>query len=196
MKKKSRIFPKLEILVKYGISLLSYIHIYLPNICNARFGEDSVNKMIDWVLDNIDDKTTAILDLGCGNGHLLLELDSFGYSNLCGMDYSEKAIELARNVANSRSQSSIQYICWDLFASPPEKPSESKYGLIMDKGTLDAIALSPNNKQHVEENGVTLVKSYVEKVTNLLSDDGVLLITSCNFTRPELLDIFDKSNSV
>lgn len=51
-------------------SVLSAVHV-------SRFGEDSQERMVDWLDDNEDlSKDEAILDLGCGNGALLLELVS------------------------------------------------------------------------------------------------------------------------
>ena len=37
------------------------------------FGESSVETMMDWVMENCD-KESSIIDIGCGNGHLLFEL--------------------------------------------------------------------------------------------------------------------------
>ena len=50
-------------------------------LCNggsvARFGEESQDRMVEWLDDNEDvSKDDTILDLGCGNGALLLELVS------------------------------------------------------------------------------------------------------------------------
>ena len=46
-------------------------------VCVWRFGEDSQERVVDWLDDNEDvSKEDTILDLGCGNGALLLELVS------------------------------------------------------------------------------------------------------------------------
>ncbi|KAJ1882797.1 Protein-lysine N-methyltransferase efm4, partial [Coemansia sp. S17] len=66
------------------------------------FGEDTAAKMVTWVCNNIEDTEARILDVGCGNGHLLLELAEDGYTNLTGTDYSPQAIELAKGIADSR----------------------------------------------------------------------------------------------
>lgn len=42
------------------------------------------------------DKNSPILDLGCGYGRSLDKLVEAGYSNLFGIDYSQKMIELAK----------------------------------------------------------------------------------------------------
>ena len=40
-----------------------------------RFGEDSAEKMVNWLMDNVADRDRKrVIDLGSGNGHLLFEL--------------------------------------------------------------------------------------------------------------------------
>ena len=39
-----------------------------------------------------------IIDLGTGNGLMLRELDDYGFTDLTGIDYSAKSIELAKKV--------------------------------------------------------------------------------------------------
>jgi EEF1A lysine methyltransferase 2 len=41
----------------------------------------------------------SIIDLGCGNAAILLELAKNGFTHLTGIDYSAGAIELARRFA-------------------------------------------------------------------------------------------------
>jgi SAM-dependent methyltransferase len=45
-----------------------------------------------WVNTFIRDKTSSIIDVGCGNGQLLLELQKLGLSDLTGLDPSEKCV--------------------------------------------------------------------------------------------------------
>ena len=55
--------------------------------------------MAEWISENYP-KDTRILEVGCGNGHLLVQLASeYGFVNLMGCDYSEKAITLAKEIA-------------------------------------------------------------------------------------------------
>ena len=39
-----------------------------------RFGHARMMKVIKWIVNNIINKTDTILDIGCGNGVLLLQL--------------------------------------------------------------------------------------------------------------------------
>jgi len=50
-----------------------------------------------WINLFIGDKTNRIIDIGCGNGHLLLELQRLGFSDLTGLDPSEKCVSNLKN---------------------------------------------------------------------------------------------------
>ena len=62
------------------------------------FGENVMNRMVRWLEKNVD-ADSQIIDLGCGNGLLCLELHEAGFKNVCGVDYSAHAIELAKKLA-------------------------------------------------------------------------------------------------
>ena len=62
------------------------------------FGENAMNRMVRWLEKNVD-ADSQIIDLGCGNGLLCLELHEAGFKNVCGVDYSAHAIELAKKLA-------------------------------------------------------------------------------------------------
>merc|ERR1712083_76254 len=55
---------------------------------------------------------------------------------------------------------------------------KKKYDVVVDKGTFDAISLG--------EKAVEDKKSYIRNVGELLKPEGLLLITSCNWTEEEL----------
>jgi len=58
----------------------------------------------------------------------------------------------------------------------------TRFNIILDKGTFDAIALN-SDKSHTT--------SYVNAIRKLITeDDGIFVITSCNFTREELRKLF------
>ncbi|KAJ2842090.1 Protein-lysine N-methyltransferase efm4, partial [Coemansia brasiliensis] len=112
------------------------------------FGEDAAMKMVMWVCDNIDLPDARILDVGCGNGHLLLELAEEGFTNLTGTDYSQQAIALAESIAKSRSLADkITYLKQD-FLNPDDVSrvaGSEKFDVVLDKGTYDAICLKPKD---------------------------------------------------
>lgn len=57
---------------------------------------ESVNHLRYQILSKYVDKSTKILDVGCGSGELLRLLKKNGYKNLYGLDPSEKSIEKLR----------------------------------------------------------------------------------------------------
>ncbi|KAJ1964643.1 Protein-lysine N-methyltransferase efm4, partial [Dispira parvispora] len=161
------------------------------------FGEDSVVKMVQWVESEYPDFDTRIIDVGCGNGHLLLELAELGYTSLTGIDYSAQAIDLASTIAKQRlpEPASVAYRSLNLLdpseveqliASTSTPTSSSQWDLALDKGTFDAISLADGSSEATQDPK----RQYVEAICDLLQDNGTLLITSCNWTQEELVKLF------
>ncbi|XP_063611517.1 EEF1A lysine methyltransferase 2-like isoform X1 [Penaeus indicus] len=145
------------------------------------FGEDSMQRVVDWIQESDDVKeNSSILDIGCGNGAFLLCLASEGFDNLFGIDYCGTAIKLAEAIAKSKKVD-IKYETVDLLAE--HKKSEltgRKYDVTHDKGTYDTISLSP-------EDAETKRQQYIKEVYKLTKDQGLFIITSCNWTEEELI---------
>ncbi|KAH7930220.1 S-adenosyl-L-methionine-dependent methyltransferase [Leucogyrophana mollusca] len=162
------------------------------------FGQESVDKMVDWALENVPvDRAPSILEVGSGNGTLLFALADKRYplDRLSGIDYSSGAIELAQSISESRGYEAITFNrCDFLREDPPLLPQSQQesrheaWDLILDKGTFDAIALMGR-----DENGNAPVLGYPQRVFQLLKPGGYFLITSCNFTETELQTAFDAS---
>lgn len=117
-----------------------------------------------------------VLDIGTGNGVLLHALAKQGFTNLTGIDYSEGAVELAKAVAERNNYSDVKFMVDDIL----ETKLHSQFKLITDKGTLDAIGLHPEGAQRRV--------MYWKAVSKLIAPGGVLVITSCNNTKDELVD--------
>ncbi|KAG8729657.1 hypothetical protein FRC11_008269 [Ceratobasidium sp. 423] len=148
-------------------------------LLSTRFGEETVEKMLDWTLENCPaDTKPYVLDIGTGNGVMTVTLAENGYDagRLVGLDYSEPSVKLARAVANGRGHSSIRYIVSDFInqtaPAPVEGESGGKWDLLLDKGTYDAIALSGKS-----DDGKTVVSRYPPKVVEALKPGGLFLIT-------------------
>ncbi|KAI0342844.1 S-adenosyl-L-methionine-dependent methyltransferase [Trametopsis cervina] len=179
-------------------------HVYATELTNFEdigdegeiwFGEDSVEKMVDWAQDYIaKSPPSTILEVGAGNGTLLFALQEAGYdgSHILGIDYSSDAVKLARAIGSSRGDGAEAVTfaeCDFLHAYPdPVVPSQSSstnaatWDLVLDKGTYDAIALAEK-----DDSGKTPAADYPPRIAAIVKPGGYFLITSCNFTEDELL---------
>jgi SAM-dependent methyltransferase len=133
----------------------------------------------------LDDKILSswnVLDIGTGNGLLLQELAKQGFSDLTGTDYSERAINLAQSLASRDGFPNIKFLVDDVL----ETKLEQVFQLVMDKGTLDAIGLHPD--------GPVKRMMYWDSVSRLVASGGILVITSCNSTKDELVQEVESFN--
>lgn len=140
--------------------------------------------------DGIDAQRAArFLDLGTGNGHLLFTLreqDEDGewwQGEMVGVDYSEASVQLASRIATRKQTDSIRFEQWDLLADPAGDWLQDGFDVVLDKGTFDAISLMPH-----AEGSTHPCEVYRDKVLPLIKPGCFLLITSCNWTKREVLD--------
>ncbi|XP_058124447.1 EEF1A lysine methyltransferase 2 [Anopheles ziemanni] len=147
------------------------------------FDEDSQNRIICWIAKQEETikADDSIIDLGCGNGMMLIELAREGYTKLTGIDYSPKAIELAKAICKDQSLA-IDYKVVDLL-SESEVNALGLFKVVHDKGTYDAISLHPDDAK-------TMRNLYIDHVHQMLTDDGLFILTSCNWTESELVSSF------
>ncbi|CAL9012845.1 unnamed protein product [Prunus brigantina] len=124
----------------------------------------------------------SVLDIGTGNGLLLQKLSKQGFSDLTGTDYSEGAIDLARSLAGRDGLPNIHFLVDDVLDTKLER----QFQLVVDKGTLDAIGLHPD--------GSIKRVMYWDSVSRLVAPGGVLVITSCNSTKDELVQEMESFN--
>lgn len=145
----------------------------------------------------ISRENCSFLDLGTGNGHFLfnLRMDSqellpkkkVWNGRMLGVDFSEKSIELARRIGSEKNGKEIEFKCWDIMSGDPsgivlEGDNLNGWDIVVDKGTFDAISLSPEEGP----GGCKISESYRIKVMPLIRIGGILIITSCNWTEEEL----------
>jgi len=140
--------------------------------------------MVNWALEHVPPSfRPTILEVGSGNGILLLGLLEAGYNSegtiLHGVDYSDAAVKLAQAIAGNRGGSGgITYTHCDFLQDDPPSPNRSSdsgtanWDLIMDKGTYDAIALGAR-----DANGRSPATHYPDRVARLLKPGGIFLIT-------------------
>ncbi|XP_068184204.1 EEF1A lysine methyltransferase 2 [Antennarius striatus] len=144
------------------------------------FGEESMSRVLRWMEKADIPEDAAILDIGTGNAAFLVELAKHGYRNLTGIDYSPASIELARNVLKMEELTDIIVKEMDFLNYQEELKC---FDVCIDKGTFDAISLNPDNTKKSK----TL---YIESLKDALKDKGFFSITSCNWTKEQLLEKF------
>ncbi|XP_066598409.1 EEF1A lysine methyltransferase 2 [Prorops nasuta] len=152
------------------------------------FGNKNSQKIIQWISARLDvDKDKdEIIDIGCGNAMILVKLAAKGFQNLVGVDYSQKAIDLAKEVLKTNGiENNIKLDVCDITDTKETLNFVKNFKLAHDKGTYDAISLHPEESKIKREN-------YVKNVNDLLVPNGYLILTSCNWTRAELEKEFIK----
>jgi len=147
------------------------------------FGQQNESRIIRYIVANFS-KTAAIVDIGCGNGHLLIQLaEKHDFKNLKGIDYVEEALELARTIVRESNLVNIQFERVDLLT----KECGGNYDVVVDKGTYDAICLMPDMSHEHR-------RSYIDSIKRLLNKEASqtarFVLTSCNWSKEELLAHF------
>lgn len=125
----------------------------------------------------------SILDLGTGNGSMLALLRRGGFGGkMVGVDYSRGSVELARALHHAGPGPGLRFEEWDILnAEPGDWFPAHGFDLVLDKGTFDAVSLSD------EGDGVKRVcERYPRIAAGLVRRGGFLVVTSCNWTEPEL----------
>ena len=83
------------------------IHLH-PDIDLASRKKFSIEKTINWILEQVQGKTLNILDLGCGPGLYTQQIAQKGH-NVTGVDFSQNSINYAKKQANVKGLD-IEYI--------------------------------------------------------------------------------------
>ncbi|TRY55381.1 hypothetical protein DNTS_034403 [Danionella cerebrum] len=103
-----------------------------------------------------------------------------GFSNLTGVDYSKAAIELTENILEVQGLNNVTVQMEDFLNLSTEMKS---FDVCIDKGTFDAISLSPEDREEAK-------KRYVASLRTVMRPNSFFIITSCNWTKEQLLQIF------
>ncbi|XP_014606912.1 PREDICTED: protein-lysine N-methyltransferase mettl10 [Polistes canadensis] len=146
------------------------------------FGKRASLNVVKWISTklNFDMENDQIIDIGCGNGMILVELAKKGFKQLTGVDYSQKAISLANEILKENNVTSIKLQVCDILDTSNHGLLTNYFKVAHDKGTYDAISLHPD--EPADKRG-----KYIDNVYNILQQNGFLILTSCNWTKNELL---------
>ncbi|KAK0555057.1 Protein-lysine N-methyltransferase efm4 [Tilletia horrida] len=172
------------------------------------FGEEAVDRMVSYLEQAFEDGTIdletvssdehAILDLGMGNGHLLFALHESSDvevppTSMLGIDYSPASVSLAKRIGKEKGEEAeeVRFEQADLLDDDVVErlAGANRWAIVCDKGTMDAIALS---SQLIR--GRLPVDLYTRAVAKLTRPGGIFLITSCNFTKDELIRRFTEGD--
>ncbi|KAF2486520.1 S-adenosyl-L-methionine-dependent methyltransferase [Neohortaea acidophila] len=163
------------------------------------FSESNAERVVTRTLAKLADhgflsregeRASRFLDLGTGNGHMLFSLredddedEGPWMGEMVGVDYSQTGIELARRIADtSTTGEALRFETWDLLTQDPGDWFQDGFDVVLDKGTFDAISLA----QH-DDGSSHPCEVYRDRVERLVRPGQFLLITSCNWTRDELV---------
>lgn len=154
------------------------------------------------------DPPPSVLDIGTGNGSALISLRLEGkyHGVMVGVDYSETSIQLARKLWGQAARSIpnreigqtselITFDVLDVIRDDAKTASwwpfnEGGFDLVLDKGTFDAISLSPESIEQLDGTQRRLSEIYPERIVELVKPGGFFLITSCNWTHDEVVRRF------
>lgn len=171
----------------YRQEIANYNH--YQDIGEIWFGSNLMRKIVAWIKDNIDNKLSPILDIGCGNGHLIIELNKAGFHHLTGLDYAASSIQFTRQLCDVNNVTNVHLYEEDLLnLSDNLTVQYGQFRLAIDKGTFDAICLNPN------ANLTQIKQQYINTLAKLIDKHGFMLIASCNWTRNELITLFHSLN--
>lgn len=127
---------------------------------------------IEFILNAITNNKGKVLEVGCGNGFLSLEMARFGM-DVCGIDISTKSIEIARKTAKNNKYAdgfgSLKYEVADFMSA---EFVNSSWDSVVFMGAL----------HHFPD-----IDKVVKKVVTLLKPKGNIVLcepVSDNFTRP------------
>ncbi|MGB3182174.1 MAG: methyltransferase domain-containing protein [Cyclobacteriaceae bacterium] len=122
-------------------------------------------KRVDFIVKNLKKSipdTGTVLDVGCGNGNISMQLGGLGYM-VQGVDVSDKAIKKAKET------NTFSNVLFDVISAEQLVADGKKYDAVICSEVLE----------HLEE-----PEKLVATLHDLISDNGILIVTVPNGTGP------------
>lgn len=129
------------------------------------------------ILDNSNNYAKSIMVSGCGNSSLCEDLEKYGFISVIGTDYSKEALMIMIQRATDNNYK-CKYIETDV-CDMNNIPNDS-YDIVMDKGTLDAVASANNENETLKS--LKSVGAYIRETWRVLVLKGKFIIIT---TMPE-----------
>lgn len=124
--------------LSWGYEYLSYLHFIIGKAAQIGF--------------------KSLLDVGCGDGRLLYELSQrFSDTQLAGLDYSQRAIGLAKIMVDAE----VEWVCGDI-------RDENLFGTKFDIITL------VETLEHIKPDEV---EAFLKAISSYLAEDGSFIMT-------------------
>jgi 2-polyprenyl-3-methyl-5-hydroxy-6-metoxy-1,4-benzoquinol methylase len=124
---------------------------------------------VHFVQQKIIDKSSYLLDVGCGIGTLSFELSHY-YTQITGIDLDAEMIQYALN-QQDRKLNSLQF----------HQLSMLELNQKFDKNSFDGIICFGNTLVHL--NSLDQVMDFLKQAKSILKSDGKLLIQLVNYDR-------------
>jgi release factor glutamine methyltransferase len=141
--------------------------------------------LVEAVLDDISDKSTKlnILDLGTGTGAIALALASeLSNSHIVAVDFSQKALEVAKRNANENKISNVEFIQSDWYQNLENK----KFDIIVsnppyidfcdDEIDQEVKKYEPQSALFAKDNGLADIKTIISQAYLYLNENAHIYI--------------------
>lgn len=119
------------------------------------------------------DRTCHILNVGCGNSLITESMYDDGYHNIVNIDVSSVVIEQMQERNAHR-----QHMCWLHMDATCTSFIDDGFDVILDKGTLDAIAINNFDKFASSKEAQPMVAQYLKEMKRLLRTGGTYVCFS------------------
>ena len=152
--------------IKYWNQVFGDVDQYDPK---EKLSVEKIEVALEWLSAN----TKNVIDFGCGHGRLLSRLLTCGVERICGMDISEQAISLARQVMKENGlEDRSSFICGGLESL---EQIESDY--------FDGAILSNIIDNMLPEEGERVLK----EISRIVKPGGKVFLKLNPYLPPEML---------
>jgi 2-polyprenyl-3-methyl-5-hydroxy-6-metoxy-1,4-benzoquinol methylase len=103
--------------------------------------------------------TSKVLVIGCGNSNFSAELYDSGVVNITNVDFDEKVIN--DMISRNQTRTSMKWLVMDM----KKMNFECQFDVVFDKGALEALYSSPENKQDAVD--------MIDSISQVMTADGI-----------------------